>query len=102
MNSEERLNRVLGAKAAPAKDMHFTLLVMRRAEAERFRAAMSRRLIWGAVLASLMAVVVLAAAGLMAEDPRLSNDLALALGGLGAVWALSRGAGRAVFRRARS
>lgn len=101
MNSEERLNRVLGVPAAPAKDMHFTLLVMRRAEEERFRAAMGRRLIWGAAMAALVAALVLAAAGLVADNPRISNDLALALGGLGAVWALSRGARRTVFSRAR-
>ncbi|UPT61402.1 MAG: hypothetical protein M0D54_13305 [Hyphomonadaceae bacterium JAD_PAG50586_4] len=101
MNSEERLNRVLGASAAPAKDLHFTLLVMRRAEQERFRAALVRRLIWGAALAILAVAAGLPLVGWLAANPGATEDTALALGALGAVWALSGGARRAAFGRAR-
>ncbi len=100
MNSEERLNRALGAPAAPAKDMHFTLLVMRRAEEERFRAAMGRRVIWGGVLGTLVVAAALPLAGLLAANPGATEDVALALGAVAAVWALS-GARRTAFGRAR-
>lgn len=101
MNSEERLNRALGAPAAPAKDMHFTLLVMRRAEEERFRAAMGRRVIWGGVLGTLVVAAALPLAGLLAANPGATEDVALALGAVAAVWALSGGARRTAFGRAR-
>jgi hypothetical protein len=101
MNSEERLNRVLGAPAAPAKDMHFTLLVMRRAEEERFPAAMGRRVIWGGVLGALVVAAALPMAGWLAANPGATDDVALALGAVAAVWALSGGARRTAFGRAR-
>ena len=101
MNSEARLNRVLGAPAAPAKDMHFTLLVMRQTEEERFRALMARRLIWGAVLAIVAVAAGLPLVGWLAANPAATQDATLALGALAAVWALSGGARRAAFGRAR-
>lgn len=91
MTSEDRLLRALAALAAPAKDMHFTLEVMRRAEAERFRADAARRLIRGAALAALAAAGVLAAAGWMAANADFALDGTLALGGMAAV-ALTVGA----------
>lgn len=101
MNSEQRLDRVLTQRLSPAKDMHFTLLVMRRAEEERFRAAMARRLAWSAVLAVLIALALVPLVGWVAANPQITEDTGLALGGLGAVWALRGGLRRAAFRRAR-
>lgn len=101
MNSQERLSRVLGQRAAPAKDMHFTLLVMRRAEDERFRAAMTRRIVWGAALAAVAGLGLISAAGWLAANPDIVEDVALALGGLGVVWVLTGGFRRTAIRRAR-
>lgn len=101
MNSEERLTRVLAAPAAPAKDMHFTLLVLRRAEEGRFRAVMSRRLIWGAVLAVLTVAAGLPLVGWLAENPGATEDVVVALGAVAAVWAVGGGARRAAFSRTR-
>lgn len=101
MTGEERLNRVFGAPAAPTKDMHFTLLVMRRAEQERFRAAMARRVIWGGVLGTLALAAALPMVGWLSANPSATEDVALTLGAVAAVLALSRGARRAAFRRAR-
>lgn len=101
MNSEERLNRVFDAPAARAKDMHFTLLVMRRAEEERFRATLARRVIRGGVFGTLAVAAALPLAGWLAANPGAMEDVALALGAVAAVWALSGGARRAAFGRAR-
>jgi hypothetical protein len=91
MNAEDRLNRVLAARVAPAKDMHFTLEVMRRAEAARFRGEAARRMVAGAALAALAALGALGAAGWAAQNADAAWDLALVAGGLAAAWALVRG-----------
>jgi len=91
MNAEERLNRALNARVAPAKDMHFTLEVMRRAEQARFRAEAARRMVGGAGLAALAAVAALGVGGWAAQNAGAALDLALVGGGLMAAWTLVRG-----------
>lgn len=91
MNTEDRLNRALTASAAPAKDMHFTLQVMRAAEAARFRAETARRLLRGAALASLAAVAILPVAGWLAENMNVALDVGLAAGGALAALSFIRG-----------
>ncbi len=88
MTKEDRLLAALSAPAAPAKDMHFMLEVMRRAEAERFRADAARRVLRGAGLAVLGAAALLLASGWAAEnaDTVLNGGLALALGLVAAGW----------------
>lgn len=56
--SDDRLMRAFAAEAAPARDAAYTLAVLERAEAERWRAARRAALIRGA------AGAVLAAAGI--------------------------------------
>lgn len=85
MTSEDRLLAALSAPAAPAKDMHFALEVMRRAEATRFRADAARRVLRGAGLAVLGAGALILASGWAAEnaDALLNGVLALAVGWVG-------------------
>jgi len=90
MSAEDRLTRALGAPAAPAKDMRFTLEVMRKAEAARFRAETGRRLLHGAAIAGL-AVAALAPLGVWAGDNAdTALDLALSAGGAVAMLSLLR------------
>lgn len=91
MSPEDRLNRALAAPAAPAKDMAFTLQVMREAEAARYRAETGRRLVRGAALAVLIVAGVMPAAGWAAENADAALDLALAGGGVLAILSLVRG-----------
>lgn len=90
MNAEDRLNRALGAPAAPGKDMRFTIEVMRRAEAERFRADAAQRLVRGAGVAALAGLAIWTVAGWAAANADLTLDLTLALGGILGVAGLSR------------
>lgn len=90
MSAEERLQRALGARVVPAKDMHFKLLVLQRAEAERFRAETARRVLRGGALASVAALVVVTASGWAAQNADLASDLILISGGLLAFLSLSR------------
>lgn len=101
MNAEDRLNRALEASAAPAKDMAFTLQVMRAAEAARFRAETGRRLVRGAGLAALAALAVLAAAGWAADNADAALDLGLAGGAVLAVMGMFRGLRLGALGRAR-
>lgn len=89
-NAEDRLARALAAPAAPAKDMHFTLEVMRRAEAGRFRAQAARGALRGAGLAALAAAAILGLADQAAARPDVLLDGALALAAVAAVAALFR------------
>lgn len=91
MTAEERLNRALAAPAAPGKDLHFTLQVMRAAEAARYRADTARRLVMGATLAALAVAGLLAAAGWASENADMAADLALSVGGVLAGLSLLRG-----------
>jgi anti-sigma factor RsiW len=91
MTNEDRLRRALAAPAAPAKDMHFTLQVMRRAEAERFRAETAQRLLRGAALAGLAAVGGLAAANWVAANADFVLDGALIAGAMAALALAARG-----------
>lgn len=100
MSMEERLDRALAARAAPAKDMRFTLEVMRRAEALRFRADAARRLVAGAALAAVAAAALIAVAGWAAENADFVLDAALAVGGVFALATLSRGVLRRLPARA--
>lgn len=58
MDSEARLQRALGASAAPARDTGFTMAVMRAAENRRFRLAAFLGLLRGAGLAAVGAALV--------------------------------------------
>lgn len=91
MSAEDRLNRALGAPAAPAKDMHFTLQVMRAAEAQRFRAETGRRLVRGAAIAGLAVAAMLPLAGWAAANADAALDLALAAGAVLGGLSLTRG-----------
>jgi hypothetical protein len=91
MNAEDRLNRALAARVTPAKDMHFTLEVMRRAEAARFRTEAARRMVTGAALAALAALGALGAAGWTAQNVDAAWEMALAAGGMAAAWSVVRG-----------
>lgn len=88
MSSEDRLLRALAAPAAPAKDMHFMLEVMRRAEANRFRADAARRMTRGAGMAGIAAAALIGGSGWAAEnaDGLLNAGLVVMLGLLGAAW----------------
>ena len=81
MSAEDRLSRALAAPAAPAKDMHFTLQVMRQAEAARFKAE--------------------TAGAWAADNADAALDLGLAVGGVAAVLSLMRGLRRGASARAR-
>jgi ABC-type enterochelin transport system permease subunit len=83
--NEERLMRALAAPVTPAKDMHFALLVMRRAEAARFRAETTRGALRAAGLAALAAAALLPLSGWLAENVDVALDAALAVGGLAAI-----------------
>lgn len=99
--NNERLDRALAAPVAPAKDLHFTLSVMQRAEAERFRAETARRTLVGAGAAALAGAVILGLSGWVVENASLVEDLALAVGALLAVISLLGGLRRAAPTRAR-
>jgi hypothetical protein len=71
--------------------MHFTLEVMRRAEAARFRTEAMRRMASGAALAAFAALGALGAAGWAAQNGDVAWDVALAAGGLAAAWSVVRG-----------
>ncbi len=100
MSAEDRLSRALAAPAAPAKDMHFTLQVMREAEAARFKADTARRLVRGAGVAALAVGAMAFLGGWVAENPDAALDLGLAIGGVLAV--LSFLGGRRIGAPARS
>lgn len=95
MSAEDRLDRVLRAPAAPPKDMHFTLQVMREAEARRFRAETARRLVRGVVMAGLAVAVVLPVAVWAASNADAALDLMLGVGAAVAGMSLLRGLRRA-------
>jgi hypothetical protein len=99
MTPQERLDRALSARAAPAKDMHFTLEVMRHAEAERFRAEATRRLAVGGGLAALVASAIVPAAGWVAENGDTVLDAGLAVGGVVALMTMFRTITRPAPRR---
>ena len=90
MDNQDRLLRALSAPVSPAKDMHFTLEVMRRAEAERFQAEMARKTLRAAGIAALGALALLPLAGWAAENADMALDAALAVAGLAAVAAAFR------------
>ncbi len=91
MSTEDRLNRALAARVAPAKDMAFTLQVMREAEAARYRAETARRLVWGGGLAALAVAALLPALGWAVENADAALDVALAVGGVFALLSVLRG-----------
>lgn len=62
MDSEARLMRALRA-ASPRRDPRFTLTVMRRAEADRFRAEAIRKMLHAGGLAAAAAALAVPAAG---------------------------------------
>ncbi|HRP11272.1 MAG TPA: hypothetical protein PLK37_09590 [Terricaulis sp.] len=101
MSAEDRLSRALAAPVAPAKDMHFTLQVMRQAEAARFKAETGRRLLRGAALAALAVAALLPLGGWAAENADAALDLGLAVGGVVAVLSVLRGLRRGAPARAR-
>lgn len=90
MSPEDRLNRALAAPAAPAKDMAFTLQVMREAEAAHYRADTARRLVWGGGLAALAVAALLPAAGWAVENADAALDVALAVGAVLALLSVLR------------
>lgn len=57
--SDDRLMRAFAADAAPARDAAYTLAVLERAEAERWRAAQRLALVRGAGLAFIAAAAAL-------------------------------------------
>ena len=101
MSAEDRLNRALAAPAAPAKDMHFTLQVMRAAEAARFRADAARRLVGGAGVAVLAFAALLPLGGWAAENIDAALDVALSAGAVLAGLSLLRGLRRRTLARSR-
>lgn len=92
MDNEERLTRALAAPAAPARDLYFIVQVMRRAEAERFRADATRRLLRAAAIGALAGAALLPMAGWATQNLDLALDAALAAMGLLGLAGLARGA----------
>lgn len=98
--NDERLDRALAAPVAPAKDLHFTLMVMQRAEAERFRTDALRRGLVGAGAAGLAGAIIFGLSGWIIENTATFEDLALAGGALLAVVSLLGALRRAAPARA--
>ena len=90
MSAENRLERALAAPAAPAKDLAFTLAVMRQAEAVRYRADMRRRLLRGAGYAGLAVLALTPLASWAGAHIDAALELALAGGAALAGLSLAR------------
>jgi hypothetical protein len=90
MDSEARLLAALGANAAPARDPRFTLAVMKAAEADRFKVAAVRSMLFWGAMASATAVLAFSVAGWSAANWDGVQSGILGAGGIFALVATAR------------